>query len=197
MARATSRLGFSEPYVVYLGAIERTKNVHGVLEAYAKFRERHSEIRCVIGGEWRTETAKGYRSEIQVLIHALGIERHVRFTGYLSTDDYRAVLAGARMLIFPSFGEGFGLPPLEAMASGVPVITSNLPVFQELYGDSALLVDVARAEAIADTMVRVVEEKGLAEVLIANGLRTAELFSWKTTCARLTEVLTATGRQVA
>jgi glycosyltransferase involved in cell wall biosynthesis len=190
----TWQTGHSTPYILFLGAIERTKNIHGLLKAYKRFRKNYPEYQLVVAGKWRAETAKGYNSELKALIRELGIERCVRFTGYLPPDAYRMVLTGSRMLVFPSFGEGFGLPPLEAMASGIPVIVSNLPVFQELYGDSALAVDPTNPENIADAMARLIEEKGLADELISKGFQTAKKYSWEITCSKLREVLLSAGR---
>lgn len=189
LASSLRRFGVSTPYLIFVGAIERTKNVHGLLGAYAQFRQRHPEFQLVIGGNWRQETAQGYQEQINSLLQKYSLERFVKFTGYLPPDDYRDLLSGAQMLIFPSFGEGFGLPPLEAMACGVPVITSNIPVFRELYTEAALMTDPADTGQLAELMIRLAEDRGLAGDLIAKGLETAQRFSWSATGNRLLDVL--------
>jgi glycosyltransferase involved in cell wall biosynthesis len=187
-ASTSRRFQITSPYVIFLGALERTKNVHGLLEAYAKFRVRHPEFQLIVAGSWRAETAKGYKAEIENQVRRLSLEPCVRFTGYLSREDYRVILSGARMLVFPSFGEGFGLPPLEAMACGVPVITSNLPVLRELYKDCALMADPFDTQQLADAMIRLANEEDLAHEMIKKGRATAMRFSWEAACSRLLEV---------
>jgi len=184
----TRRLGIRPPYAIFLGAIERTKNVHGLLEAYAKFRAICPDFQLLVAGKWRSETRKGYRAELLDQVQRLALEPWVKFTGYLTADDYRAVLSGAQMMVFPSFGEGFGLPPLEAMACGVPVITSDLPVFRELYGDAILTVDPHDTQQMAQAMVGLASHKQLAETMIKKGRERANSYSWESTCAKLLDV---------
>jgi glycosyltransferase involved in cell wall biosynthesis len=188
------RFGIRQPYILFLGAIERNKNVHGLLQAYAKFRATCPDFQLVVAGKLRGETRKGYEGEVMDRVGKLGLQTWVKFTGYLSAEDYRSLLSGAHMMVFPSLAEGFGLPPLEAMASGVPVITSNLAVFRELYGDAVLTADAYDSDQLASAMVRLATEKGLAENLRQKGLKKASSYRWESACISLLDVYRSAAR---
>ena len=109
----------------------------------------------------------------------------IRLLGYVPEADLAALMNGALAFVYPSLYEGFGLPPLEAMACGTPVITSNRSSLPEVVGDAALLVDPERTRDLADAMGRVVDDAPLREELRERGLKRAQEFSWERT-ARLT-----------
>ncbi|OGC88933.1 hypothetical protein A2419_01050 [Candidatus Adlerbacteria bacterium RIFOXYC1_FULL_48_26] len=175
-----------EHYFLYPGTLKPRKNIPNILRAFASFKKKHvGNFSLLITG-----TTKGaYYAELRSLVEELGIEQSVRFTGYVSDGQLSYLYQRARALVFPSLLEGFGMPVLEAMAAGVPVITSNTGALAEVAGDAALLVDPHDPEAISDAMVRVVEDSALHAVLIAKGRARASEFSWEKAGATYSQVL--------
>jgi len=114
-------------------------------------------------------------------VQRLELEHYVRFTGYVEEEDLPALYNGADLFVFPSLYEGFGLPVLEAMACGTPVVTSNTSSLPEVAGDAALLVDPYDVEEIATAMRRILEDEALTAELRAKGLARAKEFSWERT----------------
>ena len=121
-------------------------------------------------------------------MHRLKLHKHVRFLGFVSDDTLAALYRLAAVFVFPSLYEGFGLPPLEAMASGAPVITSNVSSLPEVVGDAALLIDPYDPEAIADAMARVLSDETLRAQLRARGLLRARHFSWERSIGRVRDI---------
>jgi glycosyltransferase involved in cell wall biosynthesis len=111
----------------------------------------------------------------------LGLQEQVTFTGYVPDEDLPALYNAAELFVFPSLYEGFGLPVLEAMACGAPVVTSNTSSLPEVAGDAAILVDPYDVNAIAQAMRQVLEDPALAEALRQKGLERAKLFTWEKT----------------
>jgi glycosyltransferase involved in cell wall biosynthesis len=112
----------------------------------------------------------------------------VRFFGFVPDRTLAALYRLASLFVFPSLYEGFGLPPLEAMACGTPVITSNVSSLPEVMGDAALLIDPYEPDAIADAMRRVLTDERLRQDLKARGLRRVAEFSWERSVARVREI---------
>jgi glycosyltransferase involved in cell wall biosynthesis len=121
-------------------------------------------------------------------VHARKLHKHVRFLGFLSDDTLAALYRMAAVFVFPSLYEGFGLPPLEAMASGTPVVTSNVSSLPEVVGDAAVLVDPTDAMDIKEGIKRVLTDPELREQLRARGLVRAQQFSWETSVRRTREI---------
>ena len=165
-----------QPYILYVGALESRKNLPRLLEAYALLREWSPQWRLVIVGarKWKF-------SPIFDAVQRLGLETHVTFTGYVEDEHLPALYAGADLFAFPSLYEGFGLPVLEAMACGTPVVTSNASSLPEVAGDAALLVDPYDVEQIAQAMWLVLSQPALAAALREKGLARAAQFSWERT----------------
>jgi glycosyltransferase involved in cell wall biosynthesis len=186
--RVRRKFGLGERYVIALGAGERHKNTHVLIEAFAQFRVAGPDFQLVVAGAWRKESRRGYLSEMEDLVKELGIEKRVIFAGYVSEDDQLALLNGACMLAFPSSAEGFGLPPLEAMACGVPVLASDLPVIREVCGNAAILVPPNDAQALARGLTRVAGDEDLRQLLVRQGLEQARLFRWDKAAEQLLEV---------
>ena len=118
-------------------------------------------------------------------MHKHKLHKHVRFFGFVSNQTLAVLYRLAAVFVFPSLYEGFGLPPLEAMASGTPVITSNVSSLPEVVGDAAVLIDPYQSDAIAAALERVLSDDGLREDLRARGLRRAREFSWDHTARRV------------
>jgi len=121
-------------------------------------------------------------------VHRYNLHKHVRFLGFLPDETLSAVYRLASVFVFPSLYEGFGLPPLEAMACGTPVVTSNVSSLPEVTGDAALLVDPTDASAIAAAITRVVTEPALREELRARGLARARQFSWERSVKEIRDI---------
>ncbi|MEA3458002.1 MAG: glycosyltransferase family 1 protein, partial [Candidatus Thermoplasmatota archaeon] len=123
--------------------------------------------------------------EIFETINKLNLQNDVVFTGYVSDEDLPALYNAADLFVYPSIYEGFGLPPLEAMACGTPVITSNTSSLPEVVGDAGIMVDPPDVDRLADAMHEVLTNEGLRANMIKKGLGRAEMFSWEK-CARET-----------
>jgi glycosyltransferase involved in cell wall biosynthesis len=163
--------GVHHPYFLYVGALNPRKNVPRLIAAFRQVQETYPEARLLIVGPntWSAQSA---------LQAAVGLEDAVRLTGFVDEETLHILYAGATALVYPSLYEGFGLPPLEAMAHGTPAITSTTSSLPEVVGDAALLVDPYRVEAIAGAMDRVLTEPRLAQELSEAGRARAALFSW-------------------
>ena len=168
--------GVERPYILYVGALESRKNLPRLLEAYAQIRRWSTAWRLVIVGarKWKF-------SPIFETVQRLGLEPHVTFTGYVADEHLPALYAGADLFAFPSLYEGFGLPVLEAMACGTPVVTSNSSSLPEVAGDAAILVDPYSVQEIAQAMRRILADPELAQDLRERGLARAAQFSWERT----------------
>ena len=121
-------------------------------------------------------------------IRESGFSDSIILTGYVPDEDLPALYSGARCFVYPSFFEGFGLPPLEAMKCGVPVIAGNRTSLVEVVGDAGILVDPLDPEAIESALSRVLDDQGLREELSVKGLNRSHLFKWRDTAKRTLEV---------
>jgi glycosyltransferase involved in cell wall biosynthesis len=171
-----ARHGINFPFIVYVGSIEARKNLARLLEAYAQLRCWSQKWKLVIVGarKWKF-------SSVFETVRRLALEPLVHFTGYIAEEDLAALYNGADLFVFPSIYEGFGLPVLEAMACGTPVITSNSSSLPEVAGDAAILVDPHDVEAIASAMRCVLEDQALRAGMRARGLARAQQFTWERT----------------
>jgi glycosyltransferase involved in cell wall biosynthesis len=179
--RVRRRYGLPERFALFLGAMEPRKNLLRLLDAWANIKPaiRHETWLVVAGADgWLND---GVRARVA----ALGLTDHVRFTGYVDSDDVAALYSLATVFAYPSLWEGFGLPVLEAMACGTPVLASDVSSLPEVAGDAAVLVSPTDVEAIADGLTRLLDDAALRADLVARGLRRAAGFSWER-CARET-----------
>ena len=168
-----SPLAGRRPYFVFVGTIAPRKNVRRLIEALAQLEAAVRPALVVVG-------ADGYgAAEVRALPRRLGIEGAVRFVGAQPAAEVARLYAGALALVFPSLLEGFGLPVLEAMAVGAPVITSNRSSLPEVAGKAALLVDPEDVTALREAMARVASDAALREQLSAAGRARAAEFSWE------------------
>jgi glycosyltransferase involved in cell wall biosynthesis len=170
------RYGITSPYILYVGSLEKRKNLPRLLEAYARLRQTLPEWNMVIVGARKWKAAPIFDT-----VQRLNLEPYVCFTGYVEEEDLPALYNGAGLFAFPSLYEGFGLPVLEAMACGTPVITSNISSLPEVSGDAALLVDPTDVEGITAAMQRALSEPGLAAAMRQRGLERASQFTWERT----------------
>ncbi len=168
------RQGLTDPYVLYVGAIDRRKDWPGLLRAFARLRGAYPSIRLVVAGH-----VSGQRSDLTDAIRTADLGQAVVLMGHVPDQELPTLYAGAELFVYPSWWEGFGLPPLEAMAMGVPVIayrTSSLP---EVVGDAGLVLDAPYDHvSLAKSMERVIADQPLRNGLIERGFRQASRFSW-------------------
>lgn len=164
------------PYFLYVGNIEPRKNLKRLLDAFARIGDIGHEL-WIVGNSW-------YRAgEIHRHVRERGIEDRVRFLGYVGREELPGLYCGATAFVYPSLLEGFGMPVVEAMACGTPVITSNNSGLKEVAGGAAALIDPLDTEDIARNMREIAESPDLRSSLSTLGLRRAAEFSWERTAA--------------
>ncbi|MCJ7856674.1 glycosyltransferase family 4 protein [Lachnospiraceae bacterium NSJ-143] len=161
-------------YFLYLGTLEPRKNIEGMIDAYLAFKKKNKNApKFVLAGR------KGWLYEsIFERVKQYGIEDSVIFTGYVEEHEAPLLLNGALAFLFVSLYEGFGMPPLEAMACGTPVITSKVSSLPEVVGNIALLVNPYSPEEITEAMEKIYNDKELRSSLSQKGLKRAEEFTW-------------------
>jgi glycosyltransferase involved in cell wall biosynthesis len=175
LAAVRSRHSLPERFCFWVGDFRPEKNLPFLVQAWARLRKRLPDLPVlVLAGEKRGE----YR-RIRDEVSKHGLEGLVRFSGFIPDDDLPAVYSAATVFVFPSLYEGFGLPPLEAMACGTPCVVSNSSALPEVTGTAALLFNPTSLEGFEDCLVKVLTEPDLSESLRQAGLRQAALFPWK------------------
>ncbi|HNY40562.1 MAG TPA: glycosyltransferase family 1 protein [Bryobacteraceae bacterium] len=174
------------PFLLYAGSVKPQKNVARLVEAFALLRgelEAHpvyKNLRLIIIGD----QISNYPALRQAVLHSR-VESSVRFLGFVPFDTLRVFYASAAAFVFPSLYEGFGLPPLEAMASGTPVVASNVTSLPEVVGDAAYPVSPDNVFEIARGMREVLLDEGLRERLIARGFQQHNRFNWEETARQV------------
>lgn len=183
VASVCSKYGVSRPYALAVSSFSRRKNVNLLLETYARLRKaRKFESSLVLAGS--TE----HWQESHDVLERLGLTDDVILTGYVPDAELPAIYSGARMLLFPSLCEGFGLPIVEAMACGTPVLTSNISAMPEIVGDAGLLVDPLDPRDILAKMEQLDGDAALRRTLAEKGIERAKLFTWDRAALRLVSV---------
>jgi len=180
--------GVKGPYILVLGMLERHKNTHVAIEAFDRFARTHPEFSLVLIGQSRSEARGGYVRELQLQISRSQSPGRVVMPGYVSNEERLAWIQGAWMLVFPGTAEGFGLPPLEAMACGLPVIVAETAVAKEVYGEAALMTKPLDPHSIAQAMHSLVSDETLLRRMIGRGLARAGRFTWAKVAAKLIDV---------
>lgn len=171
-----------EKFILYVGMLEPGKNLHRLIRAYGAIYKNIQE-KLVISGK------KGWAfNDIFELVKELGLEKNVLFTGYVDDEDLPALFNCARIFVYPSLYEGFGLPCLEAMACGVPVITSGVTSLPEVVGDAAVLVNPQNEDSIASAIKELIESERLREEKQGKGFERIKIFSWKKNTQKLLQV---------
>ena len=178
------RYQLDHPFVLYVGNIKPHKNIERLIDAFGRARSQcPDDLKLIIIGD---EISKypGLRQSV----HKHKLDKHVRFLGFQPMETLAAFYRLARAFVFPSLYEGFGLPPLEAMACGTPVVTSNVSSLPEVAGGAALLVDPYNEDAIAQGIVQAVTDETLRADLIARGLARARSFSWPQSVRKIHDI---------
>lgn len=174
-------------YILYMGTLEPRKNIERIIESFVSFRVNSQ----VLGKEFKLVLAgkKGWLyHSIFEKVKAYGLEQEVIFTDYVEEKDKPILYRLASLFMFPSLYEGFGIPVLEAMASGVPVITSNSSSLPEVAGEAAVLVDPYDVEGMAVAMEKVLSEETLRQALIGQGYKQIQKFNWEDSANQLYEI---------
>jgi glycosyltransferase involved in cell wall biosynthesis len=175
VARVRERYQLDQRFVLYVGNIKPHKNLVRLIEAFDELRDTgFDDLKLLIIGD---EISK--LPALRRAVHRHKLHKHVRFLGYVSDDTLRILYRLAAVFVFPSLYEGFGLPPLEAMASGTPVVTSNESSLPEVAGDAAVLVDPYDVDSIVGGMRRVLSDPAFAAELSRRGPERAREFSWE------------------
>ena len=171
-----------ENYILYLGTIEPRKNIERTIKAFIKYKkEVKDDLKFVIVG------GKGWKYDnIMKLIESMGTD--IILTGYIDEEDKIPIYKLAQIFAFPSLYEGFGMPVLEAMAAGVPVITSNVSSLPEVAGDAAILVNPLNEDEIFEAYKKILSDKKLQLEMIEKGLEQAKKFEWKESAKVLEQI---------
>ena len=184
IAEVAARLHLPERFILFVGNLEPKKNLPTLVRAFA-FLKRHRRIphRLVIAGKRGWKCADVFRA-----IREEGVEQEVLFCDYVSPENLPALYSMAEVFAFPSLYEGFGLPPLEAMACGTPVVTSNAGSLPEVLGEAALQVDPLDADALQKVIHKILTNRFLRRHLSAEGRKRAGRFTWSETARRTISV---------
>lgn len=172
--RVIDRYGLPPRFVLYVGNTMPHKNVGRLVEALSQVRRSHPDVALVLGG-----APDKHRVAVEETVSRFGLSTAVRFIGKVPEDDLPGVLSSATVFAFPSLYEGFGLPVLEAMACGTPVVTSNRSSLPEVVGDAALMVEPTDIEALTTALCAVIDDASHAASLGARGVARAAQFTWR------------------
>jgi glycosyltransferase involved in cell wall biosynthesis len=168
-------------YILFVGTLEARKNVDGLLAAYGQLLARRPQAPPLI-------MAGSAGPDAQHWLHAIRrppLAGHVDYRGYVTEHDRQRLYAGARLLVLPSHEEGFGMPALEAMSLGIPVVASNRGALPWLVEDAGILIAAEDTDAIAAALDRLLTDDGLAEAMSGRGLERAKQFQWRYTAAAI------------
>lgn len=191
VAAVTEKYRIRKPYILYAGTLEPRKNIKGILSAYTKLPpEVRASFSLVLAG------GKGWLDrEIHAELQSLQ-QLDIIATGYVPDADLPALYSGASVFVYPSFYEGFGMPPLEAMACNTPVIVANNSSLPEVVGDAGILVDAYDSADLAQHIEKILGDPVLADDLRRKGVERANATTWEESARRLLAVINQVGRVV-
>lgn len=184
LAAVRHKFQLPQPFILSVGTLEPRKNHLGLIKAFAEIpHSRTDAVKLIIVG------GKGWMyEETRQAVMTLHLEAQVRFLGRVSEQELIALYSMAELFAFPSFFEGFGMPPLEAMACGAPVITSNTSSLPEAVGDAALLIDPHNIHAIADALTHLLDNPQVGAELRQKGYQQAQRYTWSGSAAKMLAV---------
>ncbi|VVB60058.1 D-inositol-3-phosphate glycosyltransferase [uncultured archaeon] len=163
--------------VLYVGSEQPRKNVPTLIEAFYRLKKKMPNVTLVKVG---TDGWPGMRERVLKQIESLGLQKDVIFAGWYPNNELPKLYNSADVFVFPSYSEGFGVPPLEALACGLPVITTDKTSLPEIVGDAAIkLSDPFDSKLLADAMEKVLTNNGLKQDMIKKGLKQAKEFTWE------------------
>ncbi|MFA5644394.1 MAG: glycosyltransferase family 1 protein [Patescibacteria group bacterium] len=171
-----SKYKIDRDYILYLGTIEPRKNIAGLISAYNIFRDKGNDCLLVLAGAWGWKTG-----EIKEIWQKSKYKADIRFISYIDHKLKPCLYKKAKIFVYPSFYEGFGFPPLEAMYFGVPVIGSNVSSLAEVLGDASILINPNKPLEIAEAMSSLWKDQNLRNKIIEKGFKRVSNFSWEKT----------------
>lgn len=179
-----SRYRIKKPYILYVGGLNPRKNITELIYAYSKiYRELAGGQKLLIFGP-----GGKHFDRLQLLVKSLNLEEEVLFPGFIPSGELPLFYNGADLFVYPSLYEGFGLPPIEAMSCGTPVITSNVSSLPEVVGDAALQINPYDTLELADRIFQVLNNEFLRETLIKKGLEQSQKYNWTKIAGQILEV---------
>jgi len=178
------RYSLPERFLLYVGRMDVRKNIPGLLRAFAQLRE--TDVQLVLAGAGNRR-----KRRLQSMARELRIAGKVSFIGWVEDEDLPLLYAQASAFVYPSFAEGFGLPPLEALASGIPAVVSDIDVLREVCGEAALYIDPRDPAAMAVGLRRVITDQSLRRELRDRGLTQAAKFTWERSSDELMGLIAA------
>ncbi|MGB9928644.1 MAG: glycosyltransferase family 4 protein [Methanosarcina sp.] len=185
-------IGEGEKVILYVGAEEPRKNVHFLINSFSKLKNRIPHIKLLKVG---TPNYIGMREKLMKQIESLNLQKDVIFTGYVSESELAKIYNAVDLFVFPSLYEGFGMPPLEAMACGTPVITSDTSSLPEVVGDAAVIADPYDIEGFTEKMCTLLTDQTLCRSIIKKGLARSKVFSWEEAAKKTLEVYEQVNKQ--
>ena len=178
------KFGIDSPYILYLGAIDSRKGIFDILKAYESVKEGFRNVKLVLAGGVNTAEETSILDKVK----ELDARADIVFTGFVSDDEKRALLSSAEVFLFPSEYEGFGLPVLEAMACGAPVITTNVSSLPEVGGDAVMYVTPNQPGELASAIAMMISSENVRKDYITRGVERCKKFSWDKTAEMTEEV---------
>lgn len=170
-------------YILYIGTLQPRKNIPVLIKAFAKIKNEIGAKLVIAGG-------RGHNSDprIDKIVFKLNLKNDVFFPGFIDEEDKAALMKGARIFCFPSLYEGFGIPILEAMSVGAPVIASDIPPHREIAGDAVRFFNPERPDELADQIQKLLNDDNLREILAQKGRLQAQNFSWEKTAGDMANI---------
>jgi glycosyltransferase involved in cell wall biosynthesis len=186
-----NKYGIEDKFILYVGGFSPRKNIKGLIQAFSTIKGKIEEpCKLVILGK-KGRSYYDYRD----LAHSLHLKDDVIFTGYVPVEELPVFYNAASIFCYPSFYEGFGLPPLEAMACGTPTISSNVTSMPEILGDDAIYIDPHNVDDMAEKLLNLIEDENLQEEMALKGLKRSAMYSWKRTAVETIQILTKIAKQ--
>ena len=183
LARIRQKHALPEQFLLYVGTLEPRKNLNRLVRAFGRLKTQGNPHKLVLAGPWGW-SMNGFHQQIE----ELGLKDSVQMLGYIPAEDLPALYSLATLFVFPSLYEGFGLPPLEAMACGTPVLSSKNSSLEEICGDAAHLVDPLNEESLFEGLRQVLADSNLRQEMGAFGRNRAKEFSWERAARETTAV---------
>jgi len=186
MSKVLEKYGLTSGFMLYVGRLEKKKNIAAMIEAFALLREKHPEIKIklVLVGM----AGYGY-DEIKYTVEEYNLNSEISALGWVPEDDMPYIYNAARVFVFPSHHEGFGIPVIQALACGVPAVVSDIPVFREVTGECALFFDKDDKNDMAEKMFMALSDENLRQKMITTGYERVKNFSWKKCAAETLAVI--------